>query len=257
MSESGPVRVERHLDGAVLQFVLDRPKANIIDAAMTQALRDAVQAAGEVQGLRAIVIEGAGDHFSFGASVEEHLPDKVADMLGGFHSFFKELMALRVPLLSAVRGQCLGGGLEVAAFCNRVFASPTAKLGQPEIVLGVIAPVGSLVLPRRCGQAAADDLLLTGRVIDAEAALACGLVDEIVDDPTAAALAYAEKAFLGKSAASLGVAVEAARTEYEEAFLDHIDEVEALYLERLMSFEDAEEGIRAFLEKRKPTWTHA
>jgi len=251
------VRVVTQAEGAIVQILLNQPKANILDAEMVRGLRRAIQ--GEAAGpeVRAVIIEGEGSHFSFGASVEEHLPAGVAEMLRGFHGLFKDLVALRRPLIAAVRGQCLGGGLELAAFCHRLIASPHASLGQPEILLGVFAPLASFVLPRRMGQAAADDVLLSGRALDASEALALGLVDEIAEDPGEAALAYARRHLLKKSAASLGVAVEAARYEFNRAFLSHIDYLETLYLERLMGLHDAQEGIRAFLEKRPPHWTHS
>ena len=257
MSSSAPVRVMRLEGGAVLHVLLSRPKGNIVDTEMVAALRETIREECADNSVLAILLEGEGEHFSFGASVEEHLPDNVARMLRGFHRLFRELIAVRRPMLSAVRGQCLGGGLELAAFCTRVFAAPGAKLGQPEIQLGVFAPVGSLVLPRRVGQAHADDLLLSGRIVGAEEALGMGLVDEVAEDPTAAALSWARKHLLSKSGASLAVAVEAARYWHDRVFLQHLDYIETLYLERLMSFRDAEEGIRAFLEKREPVWSHS
>lgn len=254
MSDGAPLRVCFHEEVGVLQVVLDQPKANIIDSAMVAALRSVVcDEAAQVQ-VRAVLFEGEGAHFSFGASVEEHLPDQVQDMLRGFHGLFRDLIALHKPLLAAVRGQCLGGGLELAAFCQRVFAAPEAMLGQPEIMLGVFAPVGSFVLPRRVGQAHADDLLLSGRSVDAAEALRMGLVDEVVDDPTAGALAWVDAHLRKKSVVSLAVAVEGARHEHDAAFLTHIEGLEALYLERLMKYRDAREGIEAFLERRRPEW---
>ena len=257
MTDRLTVRVVPLEEGAVLQILLNQPKANIIDAEMVAALRRVVTGEASQPHIRAVIIEGEGSHFSFGASVEEHLPDNVAGMLGGFHGLFRDLEALHRPLLAAVRGQCLGGGLELASFCHRVFAAPSASLGQPEILLGVFAPMASFVLPRRIGQTAADDLLLSGRAVGAKEALTLGLVDELADDPTEAALTYARTHLLKKSAASLGVAVQAARYEFSRAFLTHIDYLETLYLERLMGLHDAEEGIRAFLEKRRPDWTHS
>jgi cyclohexa-1,5-dienecarbonyl-CoA hydratase len=251
------IRLIRHEEAGILEVVLDRPKGNILDAAMVGALRAALPEEAARGSVRALLFRGAGSHFSFGASVEEHRPDQVADMLHSFHGFFRDLLALRKPLLAAVQGQCLGGGLELAGFCQRVFAAPGAVLGQPEIILGVFAPVGSFVLPRRVGQAHADDLLLSGRSVDAGEALRMGLVDEVAEDPREAAMTWVRTHLLSKSAASLGIAVQGARFEYERAFLKHIDALEALYLDRLMKCRDAHEGIDAFLARRKPEWSHS
>ena len=251
------LRVEEHEDGALWHVFLDTPKANILDATMVASLRAVFALAAETKDLKAVVIEGAGPHFSFGASVEEHRPREVKGMLRAFHGLFRDMAASAVTVLASVRGQCLGGGLELAAFAHRIFAAPDAKLGQPEIRLGVIAPAASVILPQRVGRAAAEDLCLTGRILDADAAHACGLVEEVVDDPTGAAFAYAREHLLPHSAASLRRAVRAIRLAFDRRLHDDLDAVERLYLDDLMACADAVEGIEAFLEKRKPVWRNA
>jgi cyclohexa-1,5-dienecarbonyl-CoA hydratase len=159
--------------------------------------------------------------------------------------------------LAAVRGQCLGGALELASFCHRVFAAPDAKLGQPEIVLGVFAPVASVALPARVGQSHAEDLCLSGRSIGGEEALRIGLVDELADDPGDAALAYARAHLLPRSASSLRLAVRAVRQGFADRFRADLAEVERLYMNELMSTADAQEGLQSFVEKRKPEWRDA
>jgi len=236
---------------------LDRPKGNILDGRMVEALNRAFRDATEEAGLKAIVLEGAGRHFSFGASVPEHLPGPVDAMIRSFHELFRTMLDCAVPVVAAVRGQCLGGGLELASFCHRLIASPTAHLGQPEIVLGVFAPVASIVLPERMGRAAAEDLCLTGRVLSAEEALASGLVDQIADDPTEAALSYVREHFLSRSASSLRLAVRAIREPLRRRVLTDLAAVERLYLDDLMRTNDAVEGIQAFLDKRSPAWRNA
>jgi cyclohexa-1,5-dienecarbonyl-CoA hydratase len=164
------------------------------------------------------------------------------------------MLDANVVTLAAVRGQCLGGGLELAAFCNRVFADEGARLGQPEIVLGVFAPVASSVLRERMGSGGAEDLLLSGRTIDAREAFRLGLVDEIHGDPGEAAMAYARAHLMPHSASSLRRAVHAARLGFARRFQQDIQQLETLYLDNLMQTADASEGIHAFLEKRAPIW---
>ena len=253
---AAPLRIERpaaHL--WVLR--LDRPKANIVDAAMTQALDAAFAEARRTPALRAIVLSHSGPHFSFGASVQEHLPDQVAGMLRAFHGLFRTIAATEVPVLAAMRGQCLGGGLELVSFCHRVFAAPDAKLGQPEITLGVFAPVASLLLASRAGRATAEDLCLSGRALGAEDALRTGVVDQLADDPEAAAIAYAEQHLSRHSASSLRHAVRAVRSRFQRDFFADLDALERAYLQDLMATADANEGIQAFLQKRPPQWRHA
>ncbi len=256
MSEA-PVRVEELEGGAFWRVLLARPKANVIDSAMSAALTEVFERARADRGLKAVCLEGEGPHFSFGASVEEHLPESVAAMLKGFHGLFRAIAASDVFVMAAVRGQCLGGGLELAAFAHRLFASLDAQLGQPEICLGVFAPVASVLLAERCGRGAAEDLCLSGRSYGAEEARACGLVDEVADDPAAAALAYAQEHLGPRSASSLRHAAHVVRRGFHARFFEELDAVERYYLEELMSTRDAVEGIRSFLEKRKPEWSDA
>lgn len=254
--EASPLRVEVEEDGALLRLTLDRPKGNIIDTEMVEAIRAELSCARTKPALRAVLFSGEGKHFSFGASVEEHQVEQVGEMLPTFHALFRDLLDSNLVLLAAVRGQCLGGGLELASFCHRVFADPNARLGQPEIQLGVLAPVASLVLPLRCGQAAADDLLLSGRSVTAEEALGLGLIDELAEDPIAAALTWHRENLASKSAVALRHAVRAGRTAWRRTFLEELPHLERYYLDSLMATQDAREGIASFLEKRKPNWSH-
>lgn len=250
----GPVRLEALDGGAVWRAVLATPKANILDMEMCDILSDIFHEAASAKDLKAVIIDADGPHFSFGASVQEHLPDHIDAMLNGFHRLFYSMLDARVVTLAAVRGQCLGGAMELAIFCNRLFASPDSRFGQPEIVLGVVAPVASVMLADRVGRSRAEDLLITGRSVKAEDGLAMGLVDEIVDDPGQAALEYAREHLLPKSGSSLRFAVQAARKGFDERVRKGLAEVERLFLEKLISTADAREGLMAFLEKRDPEW---
>lgn len=252
-----PVVLEKLEAGAIWRVKLATPKANILDKAKTEHLTRIFGEARTDRGLKAVILEAEGPHFSFGASVEEHLPGQVRAMLRGFHGLFATMLDSAVVTLAAVRGQCLGGGLELAAFSHRLFVAPDARLGQPEIVLGVFAPVASVALAERVGRSRAEDLCLSGRSIGAEEAVSIGLADEIADDPGAAALTYAREYLLPRSASSLRMAVRAVRSDYAERFRDALAETERLYLEELMATDDAVEGLNAFLEKREPKWNNA
>ena len=251
-----PLKVWLERDGALLRLRLARPKANIIDAAMIAALAAAFAAHRENRGLLAALIDHEGPHFSFGASVEEHLPARCEQMLKELHCLLNEMLAWPRPVLMAVRGQCLGGGLEFAAAGSMIFAAPDAQLGQPEMKLGVFAPAASVLLPLRIGQVRAEDLLYSGRSIDAPTALDWGLANAVGEDPVALALDYFAKNLSAKSAASLSLAVRAAREPFAELARARLDDVEALYLEKLMATRDANEGLQAFMAKRQPVWEH-
>lgn len=253
----GPVRRELLEGGAVWRLLLATPKANVLDAAKIAALTEAFRSLANEPRVKCVLIEGEGAHFSFGASVEEHLPASFESMLSSFHGLFRAILAAGVPTVAVLRGQCLGGGLELASFCTRVFAAPDAKLGQPEIKLGVVAPLASFWLPERIGRSAAEDLLLTGRSVTADEARALRLVDEIADDPGVAALAWVREHLLPLSAASLRHAQRLARAGISRRFEQEIAAAERAYRDELMLSKDALEGLNAFLEKRPARWSDA
>ena len=249
-----PLHVELEKDGALLRLRLSRPKANIVDAAMIGALRAALGEHLTDARLRAVLLEAEGPHFSFGASVEEHLPGSAAAMLRELHALILQIVGSPVPVLVAVRGQCLGGGLELAAAGHMIFAAPGAMFGQPEIRLAVFAPAASCLLPEKIGPSRAEDLLFSGRSIGAEEAHRIGLVDALADDPSHAALAYFEEHLAPRSPSSLRIAVHAARFDFVARVRRKLAKVERLYLKELMATHDALEGLSAFVEKRPPVW---
>lgn len=252
-----PVRSERRAEGAVLHLLLDAPRGNLLDEAMLAELTrvlGALEGGGADPLLRAIVFEGAGAHFCFGASVAEHTRERAPAMLRQLHGLFRRLAALSVPTVAVVRGACLGGGLELAAWCSFVFASPDATFGQPEIKLGVFPPMASLILPWRLGGGRALDLCVSGRTVGAEAAHAWGLVHEVAADPAAAATRFISEQLLPRSGPSLRFAERAARQALLRALDDALPALERLYLDELMATPDANEGIAAFLERRAPRW---
>ncbi len=255
-SSEKPLRVAFERTDSLLRLTLARPKANIVDAAMLQALATALARHNGWRGLRGVLLDAEGPHFSFGASVEEHLKERCAEMLATLHAVINEMVGFPVPILVAVRGQCLGGGLEVAMAGGPIFASPDAKFAQPEMKLGVFAPAASVLLPYRVNQPDAEDLLFSGRTIDAEEAKAMGLVQQIDDDPVEAARAWFDAHLRDKSASSLALAVEAARGAMRRNVRARLEEVEKLYIEQLMNTHDANEGLAAFIEKRKAFWEH-
>jgi cyclohexa-1,5-dienecarbonyl-CoA hydratase len=253
MDSTERVRDELLAEGQLLRLVLSAPKGNILDTTLIEGLCRALERH-DTPRLKAIVFEGEGAHFSFGASVAEHERSRAPAMLATFHGLFRRLLGMGVPTLAAVRGQCKGGGLELAAYCSWIFASPDASLGQPEIKLGVFPPLASVLLPWRLGGGRGLDLCVSGRSLSAAEAQAMGLVFAVSADPGAAALAFAQAELLPGSASSLRFAERAARSGLARLFDETLPAIERLYLEELMATADANEGISAFLEKRKPSF---
>jgi cyclohexa-1,5-dienecarbonyl-CoA hydratase len=252
--DAAPIRIWLEREARLLRLRLARPKANVLDAAMVEALDGAFVAHGGNPDLHAVLLDAEGPNFSFGASVEEHLPQSCAAMLANFHALALRVLRSGVPVLVAIRGQCLGGGLELACAGHLLFAAPDARLGQPEIQLGVFAPAASCLLPERIGLAQAEDLLLSGRSIGADEAHRMGLVNAVAEDPEATALAYFDQHLAPRSAHSLRHAVRAARHDMADRVASKLGALERSYLDELMRSHDAVEGLRAFLGKRPAQW---
>ncbi len=251
------VRVVPVDDDAYWRVTFGVSRGNILDRPLMAALRRVFVEARTAHGLKAIVLEGAGGHFSFGASVQEHLPAHVGAMLEDMRRLVLDLFHSQVVVLAAVDGQCLGGGLELASACHRIFASAGATFGQPEIALGVFAPIASILLPERIGRAAGEDLCLTGRIVSAAEAHEMGLIDAVAPaDPAETALTWARAHFASRSASSLRFAVKAVRAGLAARVRTELPALEAIYLSELMATHDATEGLKAFLEKRPPAWKH-
>jgi cyclohexa-1,5-dienecarbonyl-CoA hydratase len=240
----------------IARLTLAAPKANILDAAMIAELNAACMLLAERRNLTAVVISGEGPNFSFGASVEEHLPDCIEQTLAALHRLLRRLAALPAPTIAAVRGQCLGGGFEVALACDLIIAERDARLGCPEIRLGVFPPAASVLLPVRVGVARATQLVLTGAPISGEQAFDAGLVARLADTGSldAAVDDWLAGQFLQSSAAALRIAAHSVRGRVHEALDVPLGHAERLYLDELMKQPDAEEGIRAFLERRPARW---
>ena len=247
-------RLELLEGGRIARLVLDTGKGNVVTGEAAEQLCVLLAEAREQRSLCALLFDHEGPDFSFGASVQEHTPAEVRTMLPRLHAAAIALLRFPVPVLACVRGRCLGGGFELAQCATLVFATPRAVLAQPEIALGVFAPLGSVILPRVIGPRHAADLLLSGRNLGAEEAQRLGLVHTLCDDPTAAALQWARQHLVPRSASSLRMALCALRGWDVDALARELHATEELYLERLMQTRDAAEGIGAFLEKRPPAW---
>ena len=253
---STPLKVWLEAEGRLLRLRLNRPKANLIDAQMIAALDDALAEHLTNGSIGAALLDAEGPHFSYGASVEEHRPDQCGAMLRSLHGLILRMLESPAPILVAIQGQCLGGGLEVALAGHLLFVAPEANLGQPEMKLGVFAPAASCLLPELIGPQRSFDLLVSGRSISGSRAAEIGLALQSTTDPTRAALVYFDEHIKAKSVSSLRHAVRAARFDYAARVRNKIAAVERLYVDELMNTHDAVEGIESFIAKRAAQWTH-
>jgi cyclohexa-1,5-dienecarbonyl-CoA hydratase len=235
-----------------------RPPLNVFNIAMMREINDAIGECASERDMVAIVFEAAEGTraFSAGVAVEEHVEETIYQMLDSFHGIFRALEQSGKPTIAVVDGAALGGGCELVAGCDIVIATERARFGQPEIKLGVFPPVAAVLLPRIIGDKRARELILTGELIDAEEALRLGLVNAVV--ASTAELVQKTQDLLVKLRELSAPALEATKKAIDLArgrpFEEALTRVEDLYLNELMKTEDAHEGIKAFMEKRKPSW---
>lgn len=249
----------RSQDGRLLRLVVDQPKGNIFSGAVMSELTAGINAAQSEPSLCAIALEAEGKHFSFGASVEEHTPERVADMLPVLRGLVLAIATSEVPVAALVQGMCLGGAFEVVLACHFIFAATDARMGVPEIRLGVFPPVAAVLLPRKLGQAVADSLVLSGEEWSGERLHAVGLTHQVfpADSLRPGFEQWFDKTLNGFSAASLRQAVKAARRPFVQRLAEELEVGERQYIAELMKLDDANEGISAFIERRTPQWRNA
>jgi cyclohexa-1,5-dienecarbonyl-CoA hydratase len=243
-------------DGQVARVALATPKTNIVDQAMMGALAVAFEDLRNRPQLKVMILTAEGPHFSFGASVQEHLPEHVRNMLPRFSALLGRMLELPAVTLAAVRGQCLGGGFELALACDFIVAEEGAQFACPEIKLAVFPPAAAVLLPARIGVSRATELVLTGAAWSAVQAAGTGLIAQTAPQGQLEAVVEARVRdhFLARSPVALRYAVQAARLPLRRALEQDLPQLERMYLDELMVEPDAVEGLRAFIEKREPHW---
>ena len=239
---------------AALRF--SHPKGNILTRDILAGLRAACEDLSRAERLKLITLAPSGPDFSFGASVPEHAAGEIERALPEMHALVRELLTLPAPTAAVVRGRCLGGGFELALACDFMMASTGATFGLPEITLGALPPVGSVLLPIKAGYARAARAALTGAPQRVDEWVHAGLVtltapDDLLD---AAVDDWFARHLAPHSAAALSTAAVALRLDVRDAIERLLPRIETLYLSDVMATEDAAEGVRAFMEKRPPAW---
>jgi cyclohexa-1,5-dienecarbonyl-CoA hydratase len=245
------------LDAGLITITLDRPPYNVLDIALMEELNHALDAAAAEPSAKVLMITAAGEKvFSAGVDVMDHTPDKVVQMIDVFHGILKRLMVFPLPTVAALNGSAMGGGCELAIACDMVIASDSAKLGQPEIKLGVFPPIAAILMPKIIALPKVMELLLGGGLIDAAEAERLGMLNRVVsrENFRAEARAFVEQ-FLSLSRVALIYTKRAIREASGKPFFEALFTVEQIYLKELMGTADAVEGLNAFMEKRKPVWT--
>lgn len=250
--------IHLRIDDRVARITFARPPLNVFNIEM---MREISAALGECNQRELVAIVFAADKncraFSAGVAVEDHVQETIFQMLDAFHAIFRVLEQLAKPSIALVDGAALGGGCELVAACDIVIASDRSRFGQPEVKLGVFPPVASILLPRVIGEKRARELILTGEIIDAVEAGRLGLCNHVVPG---AHLEPKLLEVLAKLRELSGTSLSFARQSLDlgrgRSLEDALSEQENIYLHELMKTQDANEGVKAFMEKRKAIWRH-
>ena len=251
------VNVRFNRDQTRACFTLSNPAGNVITASLVSALRAGLESIAQNPHVKLVTIEGDGVDFSFGASIPEHAPNRIGEVLPQMHALIEEMLETPAVTAAIVRGRCLGGGFELALACDFIFSADDATFGLPEIALGVFPPAAAALLPLRVGVARASRAILTGQNTPASEWREAGLVELLA--PAAALESEVDRWFAEHLAPRSGAALRFAAAAVRAGLLAQVRAtlplLERLYLEDLMRTHDAGEGIAAFLEKRRPVWT--
>lgn len=255
MALTTATRIMVQFDATVARITLDHAPLNIIDIPMMEELSAAIAEVDSRPEISALVLGAKGKAFSAGVDVAAHTPDRIPEMLAKFHGVIKALVATKKVTIAAVHGACLGGGAELAMVCDMVFTARDAMWAFPEIKLGCYPPVACTALAALVGQKKATELILTGRTISGDEAVAIGLANKSALAEQVPALVDDTLEHLKRlSPAALSVTKKAIYAWDSMHFDKGLARAEKVYLDELMKTEDAVEGIQAFLEKREPRW---
>lgn len=248
--------VQFGIDKGIARLTLNRPPANVLSVEMMGEINAALESLEYEKSVKALVLSATGKYFSPGFELSDHLGDRGYLMLENFRRIFENMARIDKPTVAVVAGPALGAGSLLAAGCDFVYAAATAsKFGHPEIKGGVFNPVAAALLPHLVGRKKAIEILLTGVGITAADAERIGLITRAVaDDKLEAEVAALLARLQEHSAAVLQLTRRAVAGGQDLPLPDAIRHAEDVYLNQLMATEDAEEGLKAVMGKRKPVW---
>jgi len=243
------------IEGGLGTITLNRPPVNVLNIEMMNEINDILKDWIEKRDLNVVLFNTEGKCFSTGVDVGEHMGDLAPKMIESFHGIFRLMDQLGAVTVASVYGSCLGGGCELAVFCDLVIADDTAKFGQPEIQVGVLPPIAAQIMPRIIGRKAAMDLILSGRIVSAQESMGMGLINKVVakGDLSQETDEFI-KPYLSLSAEVISITKKTIKAGLRDDFEPSLKVIEEIYLNELMRTTDAQEGLKAFLEKRTPEW---
>jgi cyclohexa-1,5-dienecarbonyl-CoA hydratase len=243
------------ISGSVAHITLNHAPYNLLTVAMMTELAESIENLNGHNDVKCILLDSSQKVFSLGISREDSKPDRVFQTLDAFNRVFLAISEISKPMVIVVNGQAVGAGSELIAFGDMIIATPNAKFAQPEVKLGVFPPFASVMLPALIGSKKTYELILTGQALSAEEAARLGLVNKVVPETE---LDAAVKDILSRIVEFSGPVLEMTKKVIQGTMglplQQAIKRSQDIYLNQLMSLEDAQEGVRAVLENRKPVW---
>jgi len=241
----------------VAWLTMNRPPYNVLTADMMLEMARAIESLREERSVRVIVLQAAPGctAFSAGVAVEDSRPERAFQTLEAMQAVFNNFLETSKPVITVINGPAIGGGCELAALGDIIVATPKARFAQPEVRLGVFPPLAAVILPHVIGHKRALEMIFTGEPLSAQDALRLGLVSRVVPEEK---LAEEVRTILAKITDQSAPVLEMAKRVLYDTIGMPLDgamkKSVSIYLNQLMELDDAQEGLRAAIEKRKPVW---
>ena len=237
------------------RITMNHPPYNVLTVPMMTELAEAIESLNGRGDIKCIVLDSSQKMFSAGISLEDSRPERVFQTLDAFTRVFQAVGEISKPLIVVVNGQAIGAGSELVAFGDMIVATPNARFAQPEVKMGVFPPFAAIMLPQLIGPKKTYEMVLTGQPLSAEEAQQLGLINRVVPE---ADLQHTVNEVLSRIGEISAPVLEMTKKVIGSTMGLPLDEAikrsHDIYLNQLMDLEDAQEGLRAVLEKRKPVW---
>jgi cyclohexa-1,5-dienecarbonyl-CoA hydratase len=259
---AGSVRVERSFKFITFdtstfaaRITLNHAPYNVLTVPMMTELAEAIESLNGRGDIKCILLDSSQKMFSAGISLEDSRPERVFQTLDAFTRVFQSISEISKPLIVVVNGQAIGAGSELVAFGDMIIATQNARFAQPEVKMGVFPPFAAIMLPQLIGPKKTYEMILTGQPLSAEEAYQLGLVNKVVAESD---LPNTVGDILGRigeiSSPVLEMTKKVIGSTQGLPLETAIKRSQDIYLNQLMDLEDAQEGLRAVIEKRKPVW---
>ena len=239
----------------VARITMNHAPYNVLTVPMMTELAEAIESLNGRGDIKCILLDSSQKMFSAGISLEDSRPERVFQTLDAFTRVFTAISEISKPLIVVINGQAIGAGSELVAFGDMIIATPNARFSQPEVKMGTFPPFAAIMLPQLIGPKKTYELILTGQSMSAEEGMQFGLINKVVPEADLAKVVNEVLGRIGEiSSPVLEMTKKVIGSTLGLPFAEAMRRSHNIYLNQLMDLEDAQEGLRAVIEKRKPVW---